>query len=57
MYDHGQREVQRGKGSSWLLLVERIGMLRKPAALPSWLATTTQRECLRVLRQGEAGEG
>ena len=25
-------------------------MLREPAALPGWLATTTQRECLRVLR-------
>jgi RNA polymerase sigma factor (sigma-70 family) len=36
--------------SVWLLLVERIGMLREPAALPGWLATTTQRECLRVLR-------
>src|SRR5215467_8187690 len=23
---------------------------RPPAALPGWLATTTQRECLRVLR-------
>lgn len=36
--------------SVWLLLVERIGMLREPAALPGWLATTAQRECLRVLR-------
>jgi RNA polymerase sigma factor (sigma-70 family) len=36
--------------SVWLMLVERIGMLREPAALPGWLATTTQRECLRVLR-------
>lgn len=34
----------------WLLLVENIGRLREPAALPGWLATTTQRECLRVLR-------
>jgi RNA polymerase sigma factor (sigma-70 family) len=36
--------------SVWLLLVERIGSLREPAALPGWLATTTRRECLRVLR-------
>lgn len=36
--------------SVWLLLVERISRLREPAALPGWLATTTQRECLRVLR-------
>jgi RNA polymerase sigma factor (sigma-70 family) len=34
----------------WLLLVEQLGNLRTPAALPGWLATTTQRECLRVLR-------
>jgi RNA polymerase sigma factor (sigma-70 family) len=34
----------------WLLLVEQLGNLREPAALPGWLATTTQRECLRVLR-------
>jgi RNA polymerase sigma factor (sigma-70 family) len=36
--------------SVWLLLVEQIGNLRQPAALPGWLATTTRRECLRVLR-------
>jgi RNA polymerase sigma factor (sigma-70 family) len=34
----------------WLLLVEQIGHLREPAALPGWLATTTKRECLRILR-------
>jgi RNA polymerase sigma factor (sigma-70 family) len=38
--------------SVWLLLVEQIGNLRQPAALPGWLATTTKRECLRVLRAG-----
>jgi RNA polymerase sigma factor (sigma-70 family) len=32
----------------WLLLVEQLGKLREPAALPGWLATTTHRECLRV---------
>jgi RNA polymerase sigma factor (sigma-70 family) len=36
--------------SVWLLLVENIADLREPAALPGWLATTTKRECLRVLR-------
>jgi RNA polymerase sigma factor (sigma-70 family) len=34
----------------WLLLVEQLGKLRQPAALPGWIATTTSRECLRVLR-------
>jgi RNA polymerase sigma factor (sigma-70 family) len=36
--------------SVWLRLVEHLGNLRDPAALPGWLATTTQRECARVLR-------
>jgi RNA polymerase sigma factor (sigma-70 family) len=35
--------------SVWLLLVEKIGGLREPAALPGWLVTTTKRECLRIL--------
>lgn len=34
----------------WLLLVERIGKLREPAMLGGWLAATTARECLRMLR-------
>ena len=34
----------------WLRLVEQLAALRDPAALPGWLATTTQRGCLRVLR-------
>jgi RNA polymerase sigma factor (sigma-70 family) len=34
----------------WLRLVEQLGNLREPAALPGWLATTTHRECLRVLK-------
>ena len=38
----------------WLLLVEQLGNLRVSAALPGWLATTTQRECLRVLRAAAA---
>jgi RNA polymerase sigma factor (sigma-70 family) len=34
----------------WLRLVEHVGSLRDPAALPGWLATTTQRECYRIRR-------
>ena len=34
----------------WLRLVDQLDNLRDPAALPGWLATTTRRECLRVLR-------
>jgi RNA polymerase sigma factor (sigma-70 family) len=37
----------------WLLLVEQLG---KPAALPGWLATTTARECLRVVTAASKAE-
>ena len=38
--------------SVWLLLIEHLTDLRDPAALPGWIATTTHRECLRLLRVG-----
>jgi len=34
----------------WLRLVEQLDRIRDPAALPGWLATTTQRECYRFVR-------
>ena len=34
----------------WLQLVDQLDKIRDPAALPGWLATTTRRECIRVLR-------
>ena len=34
----------------WLQLVDHIGQIRDPAALPGWLATTTGRECGRIVR-------
>jgi RNA polymerase sigma factor (sigma-70 family) len=37
-------------GSVWLRLVEHLETLHEPAALPGWLARTTQRECLQLLR-------
>jgi RNA polymerase sigma factor (sigma-70 family) len=40
----------------WLLLVEQLGKLREPAALPGWLATTTARECLRVVTTAHKSE-
>jgi RNA polymerase sigma factor (sigma-70 family) len=40
----------------WLLLVEQLGKLREPAALPGWIATTTHRECLRVVRAARKSE-
>jgi RNA polymerase sigma factor (sigma-70 family) len=36
--------------SVWLRLIERLGSIREPAALAGWIATTSRRECLRVLR-------
>jgi RNA polymerase sigma factor (sigma-70 family) len=33
----------------WLRLVGQLDKIRDPAALPGWLATTTRRECLRLL--------
>jgi RNA polymerase sigma factor (sigma-70 family) len=41
----------------WLLLVEQLGKLREPAALPGWLATTTHRECQRALTAARKTEG
>lgn len=49
-YQLGHEEAHDVGQTVWLLLVEKIGSLREPAALPGWLATTTQRECFRVLR-------
>jgi RNA polymerase sigma factor (sigma-70 family) len=37
--------------SVWLHLVDKLDRVRDPAALPGWLATTTRRECGRVLRE------
>jgi RNA polymerase sigma factor (sigma-70 family) len=36
--------------SVWLHLVDRLDKIRKPAALAGWLATTTRRECGRLVR-------
>ena len=38
------------------MLVEQLGRLREPAALPGWLATTTARECLRVVKAASKAE-
>jgi RNA polymerase sigma factor (sigma-70 family) len=43
-------------GTVWLCLVEQLGKLRQPAALPGWLVTTTRRECLRVLKVSRRSE-
>jgi RNA polymerase sigma factor (sigma-70 family) len=34
----------------WLRLVEHLGRIRDPQALPMWIITTTRNECMKVLR-------
>jgi RNA polymerase sigma factor (sigma-70 family) len=48
-YRLSSHDIEDVGQSVWLLLVEQLGKLREPAALPGWLATTTKRECLRVV--------
>jgi RNA polymerase sigma factor (sigma-70 family) len=38
----------------WLQLVNHLGKIRDPAALPGWLATTTRRACQRMLNKAQA---
>src|ERR1700755_2947533 len=49
-------DIADGRQNVCLLLVEQLGKLREPAALPGWLATTTARECLRVVRAASKAE-
>ncbi|MGN6794324.1 MAG: RNA polymerase sigma factor [Streptosporangiaceae bacterium] len=51
-YQLSSQDVEDVGQTVWLRLVEQLGNLREPAALPGWLATTTQRECVRVSRAG-----
>lgn len=37
--------------ATWLRLFEHLGCIKEPARIGAWLATTTRRECLRVLRR------
>jgi RNA polymerase sigma factor (sigma-70 family) len=37
----------------WLHLVDHLGKIRDPAALPGWLVTTTRRECERISRSAQ----
>jgi RNA polymerase sigma factor (sigma-70 family) len=40
----------------WLRLVDSLGQMRDPAALPGWLATTTRRECCRLYRRAHRSQ-
>jgi DNA-directed RNA polymerase specialized sigma24 family protein len=49
-YELGGADASDVGQNIWLRLVDQLGKIRDPAALPSWLATTTRRECIRVRR-------
>ena len=36
---------------TWICLFNHIDRLREPAAVAGWLATTTRRECMRLLQR------
>lgn len=36
----------------WLRMIENLGKLREPRALPGWIVTTARNESLRVLKAG-----
>ena len=49
-YGLGGADAEDVGQAVWMRLVEHLSNLRDSAALPGWLATTTRRECCRVLR-------
>jgi RNA polymerase sigma factor (sigma-70 family) len=49
-YRLGRADAEDVSQDVWLRLVDQLDSLRDPAAVAGWLATTTQRECSRVLR-------
>jgi RNA polymerase sigma factor (sigma-70 family) len=49
-YRLGRADADDVEQSVWLRLVEQLDNIREPTALPGWLATTTRRECGRLVR-------
>jgi RNA polymerase sigma factor (sigma-70 family) len=49
-YGLGDADAKDVSQNVWLRLVDHLGSLRDPAAIPGWLVTTTQRECIRAVR-------
>lgn len=50
-YQLDRHTADEVNGEVWLRLVENLGRLREPEALPGWLRTTTHHECLRASRR------
>ena len=44
------RDAEDANQMVWLALVQHLGRLREPRALPGWIVTTTRRECLSLLQ-------
>ncbi|HUA30751.1 MAG TPA: sigma-70 family RNA polymerase sigma factor [Streptosporangiaceae bacterium] len=55
-FELSRQDIDDVGQSVWLRLVENIGSIREAAALPGWLATTTRRECLRVVRSARRSD-
>lgn len=49
-YRLSSSDVDDAVQMAWVRLVTHIARLREPAAIGAWLATTTRRECLRLLQ-------
>ena len=52
-YRLSEHESQDVSQTVWLRLLEHIGRIREPLALPGWLVTTTRNEALRVLKANQ----
>ncbi len=48
-YRLGRADADDAGQSVWMRQVDQLDKIRDPAALPGWLATTTRRECWRVV--------
>ena len=53
-YRLGGPDTQDAGQNVWLRLAGQLDRIRDPAVLPGWLATTTRRECGRVINAADA---
>jgi RNA polymerase sigma factor (sigma-70 family) len=49
-YRLGRADADDVAQTVWLHLVDHLDQIREPAALAGWLATTTRRQCVRLIR-------
>jgi RNA polymerase sigma factor (sigma-70 family) len=56
-YRLGRHDADDVGQNVWMRLVDQLDKIRDPAALPGWLATTTRRECGRLVRAAHAPGG